>query len=86
MAKTLSCYVDMFSLSQSVIFPNGEEARIATKDLRSYLPTVCYSHGYDKIHLFGNEKFLEEIVESLQPFTRKLAHFTIYTIGGFILY
>ena len=65
MAKTLSCYVDMFSLSQSVIFPNGEEARIATKDLRSYLPAVCYSHGYDKIHLFGNEKFLEEIVESI---------------------
>ena len=65
MAKTLSCYVDMFSLSQSVIFPNGQEARIATKYLKSYLPTVCYSHGYDKIHLFGNEKFLEEIVESI---------------------
>ena len=53
MAKTLSCYVDMFSLSQSVIFPNGDEERIATKDLKSYLPAVCYSHGYDKIHLFG---------------------------------
>ena len=65
MAKTLSCYVDMFSLSQSVIFPNGEEERIATKDLKSYLPAVCYSHGYDKIHLFGNEKFLEEIVEAI---------------------
>ena len=65
MDKILSCYVDMFSLSQSVIFPNGEEARIATKDLKSYLPTVCYSHGYDKIHLFGNEKFLEEIVEAI---------------------
>ena len=35
MAKTLSCYVDMFSLSQSVIFPNGEEEQIATKDLMS---------------------------------------------------
>ena len=29
---------------------------------------------------------LELIVEALQPFVRKLAHFTIYTIGGFLLY
>ena len=43
-----------------------------------------------RIVLFFNSNIsvykLEEIVESLQPFTRKLAHFTIYTIGGFILY
>lgn len=43
-----------------------------------------------RIVLFFNtnisEYKLEEIVELLQPFTRKLAHFTIYTIGGFILY
>lgn len=29
---------------------------------------------------------LELIVESLQPFIRKLAHFTLYTIGGFFIY
>lgn len=29
---------------------------------------------------------LEIIVETLQPFTRKLAHFTIYTLGGFLIY
>lgn len=29
---------------------------------------------------------LELIVQTLQPFVRKLAHFTIYTIGGFLLY
>ena len=28
----------------------------------------------------------EKIVENLQPYARKLAHFTIYTIGGMILF
>lgn len=32
-----------------------------------------------------NDK-LDMIVEFLQPFTRKLAHFTIYTIGGILIY
>ncbi|MBO5477798.1 MAG: VanZ family protein [Clostridia bacterium] len=29
---------------------------------------------------------LEKIVEFLQPIVRKLAHFTMYTIGGFLIY
>ena len=29
---------------------------------------------------------LEEIVEFLQPFTRKLAHFTLYTLGGIVIF
>ena len=28
----------------------------------------------------------EQIVDNLQPYARKLAHFTIYTIGGIIAY
>lgn len=29
---------------------------------------------------------LENTVESIQPYARKLAHFTLYTIGGFFIY
>lgn len=29
---------------------------------------------------------LEEIVEFLQPFTRKLAHFILYTLGGIVIF
>ena len=29
---------------------------------------------------------LEEIVEFLQPFTRKIAHFTLYTLGGIVIF
>lgn len=29
---------------------------------------------------------LEMIVEALQPFVRKLAHFSIYTLGGMLIY
>lgn len=29
---------------------------------------------------------LEEIIETLQPFTRKLAHFTLYTLGGILIF
>lgn len=43
-----------------------------------------------KIITFFNENIsnskLEEIVEFLQPFIRKVAHFTLYTIGGFLIY
>jgi hypothetical protein len=33
-----------------------------------------------------SEQKLEEIIELLQPFVRKLAHFTLYTIGGILIY
>ncbi len=32
----------------------------------------------------ANQK--EQIVESLQPYARKLAHFTLYTIGGLVVF
>lgn len=45
--------------------------------IRKIITFFNSSIAYDK---------LEEIVDILQPFTRKLAHFTIYTIGGIIIY
>lgn len=43
-----------------------------------------------KIITFFNKNItkenLEIIVETLQPFVRKLAHFSIYTLGGILIY
>lgn len=43
-----------------------------------------------KIITFFNKNItkenLEIIVETLQPFVRKLAHFSIYTLGGMLIY
>lgn len=33
-----------------------------------------------------DQESLENVVEALQPFARKVAHFTLYTLGGIIIY
>lgn len=33
-----------------------------------------------------DKESLENVVEALQPFARKVAHFTLYTLGGIIIY
>ena len=35
--NTIICQIEMFSKSQSVIFPDGKEARVALENITSYI-------------------------------------------------
>lgn len=56
----------------------GDDSKVTSGNTIRKIITFFY-HDISEVRL-------EEITEALQPFTRKLAHFTIYTIGGIVLY
>lgn len=65
MNNEIICFVDMFSLTQNVKI--GEQViSIPTTDLGQTLPSLCYSNQTNKIHLFGNETYIDGIVTEIQ--------------------
>ena len=68
--NTLVCYIDMFSAAQSVLFPDGKEARVALNDIADYIPAVCYNHNIPKAHLFGNEEFINGLVQDIWAYEK----------------
>ena len=69
-SNTLVCYIDMFSAAQSVIFPDGNEARISIDDVAGYLPAVCYNHDIPKIHIYGNEQYISGLVPQILSYEK----------------
>lgn len=58
------CYVDAFSFYQKIEIKSNNSSQyfiIDTKNLSSYLLTLCEAHGVNEIHLFGITKQLEGI-------------------------
>ena len=65
MNNEIICFVDMFSLTQNIKI--GEQIiSIPTTDLGRTLPSLCYSNQTNKIHLFGNETYIDGIVTEIQ--------------------
>lgn len=68
--NTIICQIEMFSKSQSVIFPDGKEARVALEDITSYIPAVCYNHHIPKVHLFGNEEYIAGLLQEMWAYEK----------------
>lgn len=65
MNDEIICYVDMFSLTQNVNI--GEKnISVPTNDLGKILPSLCYSNQTNKIHLFGNEMYINGIISEIE--------------------
>lgn len=65
MNDEIICFVDMFSLTQNVKI--GEQIiSIPTNELGRTLPSLCYSNKTNKIHLFGNEMYIDGIITEIQ--------------------
>ena len=64
MIDEIICFIDMFSLTQHVKI--GEQiTTVPTNDLGKILPSLCYSNQTNKIHLFGNEMYIEGIISEI---------------------
>ena len=58
MNEEIVCFIDMFSLTQNVQI--GEKIiPISTNEISKILPSLCYSNHTNKIHLFGNDIFID---------------------------
>ena len=65
MNDEIICYVDMFSLTQNINI--GEKnISVPTNDLSKILPSLCYSNQTNKIHLFGNEMYIDGIISEIE--------------------
>lgn len=69
-SNTLVCYIDMFTKTQSVIFPDGKESRVALENVAGYIPAVCYNHNIPKAHLFGNEEFISGLLQDIWTYEK----------------
>lgn len=64
MNEEIVCFIDMFSLTQNVQI--GEKIiPISTNEISKILPSLCYSNHTNKIHLFGNDIFIDGIVTEI---------------------
>lgn len=64
MNEEIVCFIDMFSLTQNVKV--GEKIiPISTNEIGKILPSLCYSNHINKIHLFGNDVFIDGIVTEI---------------------
>jgi hypothetical protein len=64
MNKEILCFIDMFSLTQNIQI--GEKVMpIPTSEIGKILPSLCYSNHTNKIHLFGNDAFIDGIITEI---------------------
>lgn len=61
MNNEIICFVDMFSLTQNLKI-GDKIITIPTDELGKTIPSLCYSNQTNKVHLFGNEMYIEGIV------------------------
>lgn len=65
MNNELICFIDLFSSSQTIQYTDGSKERIPTEDLLKVLPQICFSEGYNKLHLFGDTNYCNGLVENI---------------------
>ena len=72
----LTWMITVFTLSNE---PAKKSSNTSGKTIRIIINILPNTRNMDE-----NEK--EQIVSDLQPITRKLAHFSLYTLGGILIY
>ena len=61
MNNEIICFGDMFGLTQNL--KSGDKIiTILTDELGKTIPSLCYSNQTNKVHLYGNEMYIEGIV------------------------
>lgn len=68
--ECLVCKVDLFNLEQQIysVTPEGQKkiASVPLDRVAETLGSLLFMHKSNKIHLFGNEHYLESIVEAIK--------------------
>lgn len=63
--NVIVCFVDMFSLKQNIL-AGGKGIVVDTIKLPEVLPSLCYSENTNQIHLYGNEMYIEGIIQDIR--------------------
>lgn len=65
MDKELRCIIDLFE-QPMIIYPAGNREKIDLKELKDYIPQICHSEDIYKVHFYGNESYINGILEEIQ--------------------
>lgn len=63
--KALICNIDLFVINQTVICPDGHTESVDLNILPTYLTSYCHKNNILKIHLYGNEEYLNGLTEKI---------------------
>ena len=68
--KRIIVYVDMFAMTQPVMYRNGTQVKklgdFYLDDLTNTLVEICVEYGVEKIHLFGSQDYLTRIADDIE--------------------
>lgn len=67
MNKELICLIDMFTSTAEVIYPDQMKENIPLIGAIEYLYQTTQDYNINTIHLFGNKKYLEGLIEQYPP-------------------
>lgn len=68
MEDKIICYVSMFDANHKIIFPDGKIEFIPSTKLAELLPNYCTTYSTYKLHLVGDEKYINGIVEEIMTY------------------
>lgn len=67
MDKELLCFIEMFTSEVEIVYPNGNKEKFPTDGIIEYLYETCKNENFNKLHLLGNKKYLEGLVNQNPP-------------------
>lgn len=65
--KELICIVNMFSSTAEVIYLDNTRESVPTAGVLEYLYETCLNENIYSLHLIGNKKYLEGLIEQYPP-------------------
>lgn len=67
MDNELSCFIDMFSSSAEIVYPDSTKEVVPSSGVIEYLYETCKNESLNTLHLYGNKRYLEGLVEQNPP-------------------
>lgn len=67
MNSELSCFIDMFSSDAEIVYPDAKKEIVPSAGVIEYLYETCKNENLNTLHLYGNKKYLEGLVEQNPP-------------------
>lgn len=67
MNNELVCFIDMFSSECEVVYPDSIKESAPTLGILKYLYDICKVEGIYNLHLYGNETYINGLIQQNSP-------------------
>lgn len=71
MNDKIICKLELFDFDQRVFLPDGKKINVPLERLTDYLTFSCYNKRCNKIHFFGDENYINKLIEDIKEIETK---------------